>query len=157
LRIGPYARFMCRPFRGRLPTFAEWRAPPPPPVGPHPARGLDPVGIHAPSALVPAGAGDDAPTTLRMLPPPGEPAELGVAVFVLHPPSKGRLIEGQAARGSGALGACADINLEMDTLSGPTSDDRRRRIAGFSRFAETTRRLVIELSADGADYAALGD
>jgi hypothetical protein len=45
----------------------------------------------------------------------------------------------------------------MDGLSGPTSDDRRRKIAGFSRFPETPRRLVIELSADGADYAALGD
>jgi hypothetical protein len=81
----------------------------------------------------------------------------GVAVLVLHHPRKGPVAAGQAARGSGALGGSVDIIQEMDGLSGPTTDDRRRKVAGFSRFPETPRRLVIELSADGTDYMAIGD
>jgi hypothetical protein len=81
----------------------------------------------------------------------------GVGVLILHHPRKGPVVAGQAARGSGALGGSADVILEMDGLSGPSDDDRRRRLAGYSRFAETSRRLVIELNADGTDYTALGD
>ena len=36
-------------------------------------------------------------------------------------------------------------------------NDRRRRLWAFSRYAETTRRLVIELTADGTDYVARDD
>jgi len=157
LRIGPHARFMCRPFRGRLPTFQEWRALADNLVERHRAEGLDLVVIDALAGFVPDGSENDARTILRMLHALDGLTELGVAVLVLHHPTKGPLVAGQAARGSGALGAFADILLEMDGLSGPFSDDRRRKIAGFSRFPETTRRLVIEWTADGTDYAALGD
>ena len=36
-------------------------------------------------------------------------------------------------------------------------EDRRRRLQAWSRYEETPRQLVIELNADGSDYAALGD
>jgi hypothetical protein len=35
--------------------------------------------------------------------------------------------------------------------------DRRRRLLALSRYEETPRRLLIELTADGTDYKALGD
>jgi hypothetical protein len=82
---------------------------------------------------------------------------LGVCVLILHHPRKGRPAAGQAARGSGALSGSADILLELETLGGAADDDRRRRLSGYSRHRSTPRRLIIELSADGADYASLGD
>jgi len=157
LGIGGHARFMFQPFFGRRPTLEEWWALVRKLIERHRTEGLDLVVIDALAGFVPDGTENDSGTILRMLEPLHRLKTLGVAVLVLHHPSKGPLIAGQAARGSGALSGNADIILEMDGLSGPTTDDRRRKIAGFSRFPETTRRLVIELSADGTDYAALGD
>ena len=39
----------------------------------------------------------------------------------------------------------------------PADDDRRLRLTALSRHEETQRHLVIELTADGADYQSLGD
>jgi hypothetical protein len=50
---------------------------------------------------------------------------------------------------------CADILLEMRCYRRPTDNDRRRLFA-LSRFDETPRELVIELTADGTDYAPRG-
>jgi len=157
LGIGRHARFMCQPFLGRQPTLEEWWALIRKLVERHRTEALDLVVIDALAGFVPDGSENDARTILRMMEPLQELKTRGVAVLVLHHPRKGPVIAGQAARGSGALSASADILLEMDGLSGPTTDDRRRKIAGYSRFPETPRRLVIELSADGTDYAALGD
>jgi len=157
LGIGQHARFMCRPFRGRQPSLDEWWALIGNLVERRWAEGLDLVVVDALAGFVPDGTENDAKTVMRMLQPLQELTALGVSVLILHHPRKGPRAAGQAARGSGALGASADILLEMDGLSGPFDDDRRRRLAGFSRFPETPRRLVIELSADGTDYAALGD
>ena len=81
----------------------------------------------------------------------------GSAVLVLHHPSKGDPAAGQAARGSGALAGYVDVLVEMKWVGRPMDDDRRRRLTAFSRFSTTPARLVIELSADGTDYAACGD
>src|SRR5439155_13961959 len=112
----------------------------------HRTEGFDLVVIDALARFVSGGTENEAGTVLRMLQALQELTALGVAVLILHHPRKGPLVAGQAARGSGALGGSADILLEMDGLSGPTTDDRRRKVAGFSRFPETSRRLVIELS-----------
>jgi hypothetical protein len=82
---------------------------------------------------------------------------LGMAVLILHHPRKGETIAGQAARGSGALSGYVDIILEMQYYSEGADDDRRRRIQAYSRYQETPRQLVIELTADGTDYRAHGD
>jgi len=76
-------------------------------------------------------------------------------VLVLHHPKKGETKEGQAARGIGVLNAEVDIVLEMTHFSSPSTDDRRRKIVAYSRFEETPRRLLLELNAEGTDYAAL--
>jgi len=157
LGIVRHARFMCQPFRGRQPTLEEWWALVRNLVERHRTEGLDLVVIDALAGFIPDGTENDARTIYRMIEPLFELKTRGVAVLVLHHPRKGPVAAGQAARGSGALGGSVDIILEMDGLSGPTTDDRRRKVAGFSRFPETPRRLVIELSADGTDYAAIGD
>ena len=81
----------------------------------------------------------------------------GLAVLVLHHPRKAESAPGRAARGSGALTGFADVLIETGLGGPPDSDDRRRKLAAFSRHAETTRRLAIERTADGTDYVALGD
>jgi hypothetical protein len=82
---------------------------------------------------------------------------LGMSVWLLHHPRKGKVRSGQAARGSGLLGGYADILLEMGWYRQPSDPDRRRVIEGYSRHDETPRRLVIELAPDGTDYLAHGD
>jgi hypothetical protein len=64
---------------------------------------------------------------------------------------------GQAARGSGALLGFVDVLIEMRYVGSPARADRRRRVEALSRFDETPRGRVIELSANGTDYACLGD
>jgi hypothetical protein len=83
-------------------------------------------------------------------------AAVGAAVWLLHHPRKGVPAAGQAARGSGALPGCADIVLEMHWYASGSADDCRRRLYGWSRFEETPRQLVIELTADGRDYLCRG-
>jgi hypothetical protein len=48
-------------------------------------------------------------------------------------------------------------SADASPLSPPADDDRLRRLTAFSRHDETPGRLVIELTADGADYHSLGD
>ena len=74
---------------------------------------------------------------------------------MLHHPKKGDTREGQAGRGIGVLNAEVDVVLKMTNVSGPSSDDRRRRIVAYSRFEETPRRLLLELNREGTDYTAL--
>jgi hypothetical protein len=92
----------------------------------------------------------------------------GLAVWLSHHPRKGRFLEGQAARGSGTLSGYIDIVMEMSLWARPGTRasagepdaggeaERRRRIAGFSRWDDTVKRLVIELNAEGTDYRSRG-
>jgi hypothetical protein len=82
-------------------------------------------------------------------------AEAGVSVLVLHHPRKGAVLWGQAARGSGALPAFADISLEMYLCDPADPQNRRRRLLGFSHHEQTPRQLVLELNAEGTDYRVL--
>ena len=157
LGIGPHARFLCRPFRGARPAPDQWRALIDHLVAVRRRDGLDLVVVDPLAAFLPGRTENDAGTVLEMLLPLQALTDEGVAVQLLHHPRKGGVVVGQMARGSGALAGSADILVEMDGLSGPADDDRRRKLAGFSRYSATPRRLVIELTADGTDYAALGD
>jgi hypothetical protein len=79
-----------------------------------------------------------------------------MAVLLLHHPSKGNTLAGQAARGSGALDGMVDISLEVHTYQRASADDRRRIIYGYSRYEATPRSHIIELTPDGTDYRSLG-
>lgn len=157
LGMGPHARFLCRPFRGTRPGPTQWQALIDQLVAVRRADGLDLVVIDPLAAFLPGRTENDAGTVLEMLLPLQGLTDEGVAVLLLHHPRKGAAVVGQMARGSGALTGSADILIEMNGLSGPADDDRRRKLAGFSRHPATPRRLVIELNAAGTDYAALGD
>ncbi len=109
------------------------------------------------AAFLPGRPENNAAALLEALTPLRDVANGGTAVLILHHPRKGVSSAGQSARGSGALAGMADILIEMDWFGRATSDDRRRTLLGFSRYPETPRRLVIELTADGTDYVSHGD
>src|SRR5581483_7990910 len=76
----------------------------------------------------------------------------GMAVSLLHHPKKGQTIDGQSARGSGALNGNVDVSIEMRPYTRASEDDRRRVLVGYSRHERTPRRLTIELNTEGTDY-----
>jgi AAA domain len=80
----------------------------------------------------------------------------GMAVLANHHPSRADKPIGQAARGSGALLGHVDISIEMRHPGGDPLT-RCRRLFALSRHPETPRQLLIELSAQGTDYACLPD
>jgi hypothetical protein len=93
---------------------------------------------------------------LETLLPLGALTRRGMAVLLLHHPTKAKRRIGEAARGSGALLGHVDISIEMRRPGGnPLS--RRRRLLALSRHAETARQSTIELNAEGTDYRALPD
>lgn len=47
--------------------------------------------------------------------------------------------------------------MEMSCVRRARSRDRRRRIRGYSRYAETPRHIILELDADGAHYTVRTD
>jgi hypothetical protein len=156
LGIGPHVGLLSRPFRGARPDPDQWQALIDHLAAHHRARGLDLVVVDSLASFFPGRTESDAGTILDMLRPLRDLTAAGVAVLILHHPRRARAPAGQTARGSRALGESMDILMEMGRLSGPVADDRRRRLAAFSRHPDTPRRLVIELNADGTDYAALG-
>jgi hypothetical protein len=155
LDFGNHSCFFCRPFRGK-PTASEWvelidflgeRA-----VG----DGLDLVAIDPLATFLPGRDESNAGVVLEALMPLRRLLGQGLGVWLLHHPRKGEAPEGQAARGSGALTGFADIVVEMGCLGRLAGEDRRRVLKGYSRYPETPRELVIELTEAGDDYRALG-
>ncbi len=120
-------------------------------------RGVDVVILDPLAALLPAGTENQTAAMLHVLSRLSRLTQQGQAVLVLHHPTKGTAAAGQLARGVGALCAFVDIILEMSLLGSALETDRRRRIAAWSRFEETPRQQLIELSADGQNYRALPD
>jgi hypothetical protein len=156
LDFGSHAWFLCRPFCGK-PSPAEWLALI---DGLAAMRERDGVGLVVldPLAYFLPGRNESHPALmLEALAPLQRLTGQGMAVLLLHHPRKGQAEEGEAARGSGALSGFVDILIEMSGRGLLSSGDRRRTLCGFSRYEQTPRELVIELNAEGNDYAALGD
>jgi hypothetical protein len=147
---------VTRPFVGRRPTFADLEALNSQLIEHKARHGLDLVVFDSLAYFSPARSENDAGSMTDGLAPFIALAEEDVAVLLLHHPSKGEPPLGQAARGSGALLACVDIFLEMRHPGG-NPFTRRRRILGWSRYEETPRQMLIELSDDGARYERLPD
>ena len=82
--------------------------------------------------------------------------EAGLGTLVVHHFSRKGAREGGAGRGSGALPSDMDIVIDFMRFA-PDNDHDTRRIlkGGNSRFEETPRELVIELTNSG--YTAIGD
>ena len=90
-------------------------------------------------------------SVLESIMPLRELTRRGMAVLVLHHPSKSRKSLGHASRGSGSLLGHADIIVEMRHPGGD-AQTRRRRFLAISRYQRTPARLLLELNADGSDY-----
>ena len=157
LAIGQHVQFLCRPFHGAHPSDAQWLSLVANLEKLHRSEGLDLVVIDALATLLPGYAETCAPKLLDCLLPLQALANRGPGVWLMHHPAKGRRADGQTARGSGALAGFADILMEMSCCRRARSRDRRRRICAYSRYAETPRHLIVELSADGADYLVRTD
>jgi len=119
-------------------------------------RGVDLAVIDPLAAFLPGRDECNAATMLESLLPLQRLTARGMAVLLLHHPSKGSPLHGQAARGSGALDGVVDICLEMYHLRRASDADRRRVVYGYSRYERTPKNHIIELTADGTDYRSLG-
>jgi len=95
-------------------------------------------------------------SVLEAIMPLRELTRRGMAVLVLHHPSKSHKSVGHASRGAGALLGHADVIIEMRHPGGDALT-RRRRFLASSRYLRTPARLLLELSADGSDYVAVPD
>jgi hypothetical protein len=155
LDFGDRVGWFCQPFPGR-PSLDEWDRF----VGGiarlRDQREFALVVIDPLAAFFPGRGENNAACVYEALAPLRQLTRRGLSVLVLHHPSKGEPPVGQLARGSGALMADADILLEMRFYPKAADDDRRRWIAALSRFPETPRQKVIELTADGTDYVSRG-
>src|SRR5260370_509977 len=152
LGIGPNIQFVCRPFNDARPTEAQWFSLIASIDKLHRREGLELVVIDTLATLLPGYAETCAPKLLDCLLPLQALANAGPAVLLVHHPGRGKRADGQAARGSSALGGFVDILMEMNYYKRPRSRDRRRRICSYSRHVETPRHLVIEWNAEGTDY-----
>lgn len=149
--FGGQVCLISRPFQ-TIPRPDEWQALVDRLLTLHEAHGIDLVVI---DPLAPFLREENhARRMLETLLPLGALTRRGVAVLLLHHPTKAKRRVGEAARGSGALLGHVDISIEMRRPGGnPLS--RRRRLLAFSRHAETARHLSIELNAEGMDYQVL--
>jgi hypothetical protein len=148
--------WFCRPFRG-LPGPAEWQALLENIERIHAQTPLSLLAIDPLAGLLPMHSENDAGTLLAALQPLERLTAAGLAVLLSHHPRKKVASVGQAARGTSALIGHADVLLEMHWHEPADPADRRRRLLAWSRHEETPRQCLIELSADGRDYAALAE
>jgi hypothetical protein len=155
LALDGHVQWFCKPFRGK-PTDEQW------------LDLLDQIGrmydrqpvallaIDSLANLSPMRTENDAAEVVKAVAPLQGLSSRGLSVLLCHHPRKGAVVPGQAARGSGALTAHVDINLEMYSVSRRNPKDRRRRLRAYSRYAATPPEWVIEWSADGSGYLGLG-
>ncbi|HEX3147940.1 MAG TPA: AAA family ATPase [Gemmataceae bacterium] len=156
LRLGDELTIVSRPFRGR-PSSQQWQALIDQLVDRHAADPFNLLVIDPLAAFVPGRSENDAGAMLDVLLPLQELTRLGVAILVLHHPSKKATAAGRLARGSGAVTGSVDIIIELELMASAAEDDRRRKLSAYSRHRATQRRLIVELTPDGTDYVALGD
>lgn len=154
-----FGRAVCllyRPFR-RKPTGEQWLALIDHIASLHDKHGFSLVVIDTLSSFLPRGCENVADAMKEALLPLSQLTLRGLAILLLHHPRKGATLAGQAARGTGALNAHIDIDIEMHSIRPASDPDRRRRLRAVSRFEETPRKLILALTADGADYTVAED
>jgi hypothetical protein len=156
LAFGDHLCWFIRPFRGR-PSFRDWQALQDTILDLHAAHHFDLAVIDPLLQFLPAASENSATGMIDFLSTLNRFKEAGMALWLPHHPRKGRVLPGQAARGSGALSGFVDIIMEKDFYKAADSTDRRRCITAYSRSDQTPRRLVIELNAEGTDYLNRGE
>src|SRR5262249_13030982 len=99
LGIGDHVSFFCRPFRAR-PTLDQWHGLIDAMLALQRQEGLDLLVIDPLAVFLPGNNENTARAMLDCLIPLRDLTRRGVAVLVLHHPTKGVPLAGQAARGS---------------------------------------------------------
>jgi hypothetical protein len=156
LALDPDLGFYCQPFRAK-PTPAEWDDLMGDTESLVSDAGVNLVVIDPLATFLPGHSEGSAGAMMAALLPLQTLTKRGAAVLLLHHPRKEESDLGHAARGSEALSGHADILLELRPYPHAGEADRRRRLCGLSRFAETPRQMILELTAAGTDYACLGE
>jgi hypothetical protein len=151
LDFGRDVCFFFRPFAHR-PTLDEFAALIGQLLDLKARRGVDLVVFDTLSRFLPLRCENSTESMQQALAPLTKLAEAGLATLLNHHPNKGRVAPGQAARGSIALPAFADILLELHPFTAGATGDRRRLLVSFSRNEETPPSLTLELSEDGRTY-----
>jgi AAA domain len=152
--IGDGVRFAFNPFV-RKPLPRQWGYLMEDLAAVHGRGPVDLVVIDPLAAMLPGREEASAAAMTEALRPVRELAWAGSAVLLLHHPRKGAAPAGQQSRGTGALPAGVDFLIEMRWRDPAAVEDRRRRLDAWSRYEETPRRVVVELSPDGTDYAVV--
>jgi AAA domain len=116
------------------------------------SRGLELVVIDSLASILPGQEEANAAAMTELLHPLRTLAHRGPAVLLAHHPRKGPAPGGQSARGTGALPASVDFNLELHWAGPAANDSPRRKLLAWSRFEETPRRAIFQLSECGTDY-----
>jgi hypothetical protein len=156
LPVGPNCRLVARPFLTR-PTPETWRGLVDFALDLRAADEIDLVVVDPLAAFLPGYAESLTGPLLEMLHPLQRLASAGAAVLILHHPSKRSAEAGSAARGSGALLGCVDVILELHRFGKLQSDERRRRLVGLSRHADTPRLLAYEWDPATGAFATVTD
>jgi hypothetical protein len=151
LAIGEHVHFLCRPFIAK-PDEAGWTALMAAAAEVHESGLADLVVIDTLAAFSPARNENTAAGMLDVLMPLQALTARGMAVLLLHHPRKAKSVDGQAARGSGALSSFVDVIVEMNYGAAAALDDRSRRILAFSRWPNTPRHRLLKLAEDGMGY-----
>jgi len=154
--FGGHVWFVCRPFRSK-PTPQQWQELLERILELHRQHDFALVVFDTLTELLPRKSENDAGLMKEALLPLRALTAAGVAVLLVHHTSKKEAVEGQRARGTGALGAHVEITLEMGYCGRPSESDRRRKLTAQSHFDETPRQRVIELDEVGTDYLSRGD
>jgi hypothetical protein len=120
------------------------------------SHGFDLVVIDSLAVFLPGNAENNASLLLETLAALERFTSRGIAILLIHHPSKGKTIVGQAARGTGALAGLVDIILEMDFFRRRDLTDRRRTFHLLSRLDDSPGQFVLELNKEGTAYKNLG-
>jgi hypothetical protein len=155
LDFGNHVCWLCRPFSGK-PRRDGWLSLLDQLAKLCRAHEVSLVAIDPLAAFLPGHSENTADAMLEALLALQGLKGQGVSVLLSHHPRRRASAPGQLARGSGALPGFVDVLIEMHRFT-PADADRRRLLEAFSRYEATPRQLVIELTADGCDYLALGD
>jgi hypothetical protein len=154
--VGDWVQFAFAPFV-RKPLPRQWGYLLDDLADVHRRRPIDLVVIDPLAAVLPGREEASAAAMTDALRPVRELAANGPGVLILHHPRKGSSMGGQGARGTGALPAFVDFLVEMHWPESAAGESRRRRLSAWSRHEQTPRRVLLELSTDGTDYAVVPD
>lgn len=153
--IGSHTNLIARTFAKR-PTLEDWEQLIDHSVEQRQSGNLDLFVIDPLGSVLPGGTENVASRMIDVLRALHRLTSTGAAVLLLHHPRKEQARVGDTARGSGALLGFVDVILEIHRC-GRSHEERRRRLVGLSRYAETPAQVFYEWNPETDAYTDPGD